>query len=216
MSALLLFKRQHRAPTARWLATLIRAWKRCQMTFKSLWMPELLLPTFPDYSISQFYGGLKIRWWIHAVEAYLSAAHTLWSMGFHYKFPQHTSGVTQLLLEFVSFASSLRHIGTWSGLKIRRRKKAHGGGFPKTLGNKCVYSHICSLFLVFIPPDSSGCVCSNVHSSASMEEPKTPEPVCTERGHTELLRAVKHLQSKAWSCTEESLFSNNLILKALH
>lgn len=67
----------------------------------------------PDYSISQFYCRLKIRWWIHAVEAYLSRAHTLWSMGFHYKFPQHTSGVTQLMPEFVSFIFTLHHIDTW-------------------------------------------------------------------------------------------------------
>lgn len=33
-------------------------------------------------------------------------------------------------------------------------------------------------------------VCSNVQSSA-------PEPVCTERGHIKVLRAVRHLHSKS-------------------
>lgn len=73
MSALLLFKRQHPPLTARWLATLIRAWKRCQITFKSLWMPELLLPNLPrlfnltvllraqDKMVNPCSGGLSER-----------------------------------------------------------------------------------------------------------------------------------------------------------
>lgn len=64
---------QTATPMARWLATLIRAWKRCQITFKSLWMPELLLPNPPrlfnltvllqvqDKMVNPCSGGLSER-----------------------------------------------------------------------------------------------------------------------------------------------------------
>ena len=38
----------HPSLTVRGLATLIRVWKHCQIAFKSLWMPELLLPNLPQ------------------------------------------------------------------------------------------------------------------------------------------------------------------------
>lgn len=65
----------------------------------------IALQPSPDYSISQPYCRLEIRWRIHAVEAYLNLAHTLRSMGFHYKFLQRTSGMTQLMWEFAAFPS---------------------------------------------------------------------------------------------------------------
>lgn len=65
----------------------------------------IALQPSPDYLISQPYCRLEIRWRIHAVEAYLNLAHTLRSMGFHYKFLQRTSGMTQLMWEFAAFSS---------------------------------------------------------------------------------------------------------------
>lgn len=86
-------------------ATLIKVWSHCQIAFRSLWMPELLLPQpSPDYSISQSHCWLKIRWRIHAVQPYLNLAHTLRSMGFHYKFLPCTPGMTQLMWEFAAFS----------------------------------------------------------------------------------------------------------------
>lgn len=80
--------------TDRRRATLIKVWSHCQIAFRSLWMPELLLPQpSPDYSISQSHCQLKIRWRIHAVQPYLNLAHTLRSMGFHYKFLPCTPGI---------------------------------------------------------------------------------------------------------------------------
>lgn len=38
----------HPPLTVRGPATLIRVWKHCQIAFKSLWMPELLLPNLPQ------------------------------------------------------------------------------------------------------------------------------------------------------------------------
>lgn len=71
-------------------------------------------PAFPpDYSISQSYCWLKIRWRIHAVEAYLNRAHTLRSIGFHHEFPRCTWGMTQLMWEFVPLPFTLScHINT--------------------------------------------------------------------------------------------------------
>lgn len=140
MSALLLSKRQHPPLTERWLATFIRPWKRCQITFKSLYRClNYCSPTFPrlfnltvllqaqDKMVNPCSGGLSEQS-THSLEYGIS----LQIPSAHFR----CDPINARICVFHFHPSPHWHM-------IRTKKKKNCGGcFSKILKNDYLFTHL--------------------------------------------------------------------------